>query len=83
MTAPTNAADIDLSPVPGKRYFSLVREWREEFIYFLLIDRFHDDQARTPALQTGRRNGIGTPDDFFGGTIKGITDHLDYIAGLG
>jgi glycosidase len=83
MAALTSLSDIDLSPIPGKEYFSLVREWREEFIYFLLIDRFHDGEARTPVLSAGRSNGISTPDDFFGGKIKGITEHLDYIAGLG
>jgi alpha-amylase len=83
MPSPTKASDIDLTPIPGKQYFNLTREWREEFIYFLMIDRFHDDQARTPVLQSGRSTGIGTPDDFFGGKIKGITNNLDYIAGLG
>jgi alpha-amylase len=83
MATLTKAADIDLTPLPGKQYFNVEREWREEFIYFLMIDRFHDDQARAPVLQTGRVNGISTPDDFYGGTIKGITNHLDYIAGLG
>jgi alpha-amylase len=83
MAAPTKASDIDLTPVPGKRYFNIVREWREEFIYFLLIDRFHDDQVRAPVLQAGRSTGISTPDDFFGGKLKGVTNHLDYIAGLG
>jgi glycosidase len=83
MAAPTKASDIDLAPIPGKRYLSLTREWREEFIYFLMIDRFHDDQARAPVLQAGRSNGISTPDDFFGGTLKGVTTNLDYIAGLG
>src|SRR5260370_13409250 len=48
-----------------------------------MVDRFHDDDARSRLLQAGRSNGISTPDDFFGGTIKGITNHLDYIAGLG
>jgi hypothetical protein len=42
MSAPTKASDIDLTPIPGKQYFNLVREWRDEFIYFLLIDRFHE-----------------------------------------
>ena len=83
MAAPTKASDIDLAPIPGKRYLSLTREWREEFIYFLMIDRFHDDQARAPVLQAGRSNGISTPDDFFGGTLKGVINNLDYIAGLG
>ncbi len=83
MPAATSLSDIDLTPLPGKQYFNLTREWREEFIYFLLIDRFHDDQPRSPVSQPGRSLGIATPDDFFGGKIKGITNHLDYIAGLG
>ena len=83
MPAPIKASDIDLTPIPGKQYFSLAREWREEFIYFLLIDRFHDSQLRSPVLQSGRTAGIGTQDDFYGGTLKGIRNHLDYIAGLG
>jgi glycosidase len=83
MATPTKASDIDLTPIPGKQYFNLAREWREEFIYFVLVDRFHDNVARSPTLHSGRTTGIGTPDDFFGGTIAGITNHLEYIAGLG
>jgi glycosidase len=79
----TSVDDIDLSPLPGKTYFNLIREWREEFIYFLLVDRFHDDTPRAPVQQPGRTQGVQVPDDFYGGKIKGITQHLDYIAGLG
>jgi glycosidase len=83
MPDPTSVTQVDLTPIPGKRYFSTEREWREEFIYFLMVDRFHDGQARIPLLQPGRSAGIQTPDGFYGGKISGITDHLDYIAGLG
>jgi glycosidase len=83
MPDPTSISQIDLTPVAGKQYFTLEREWREEFIYFLMVDRFHDDQSRAPVLQPKRSAGIQTPDGFYGGKIKGITDHLDYIAGLG
>jgi glycosidase len=79
----TSIQQIDLSPVPGKTYLTIDREWREEFIYFLLVDRFHDDQAREPVLSPQRSSGIHTPDAFYGGKIKGITQNLDYIAGLG
>ncbi len=79
----TSINDLDLRPKPAKRYFNLTREWREEFIYFLMVDRFHDDSQRAPALQAGRSRGIHTPDDFYGGKIRGITRNLDYIAGLG
>jgi alpha-amylase len=83
MPDPTSVADIDLTPLSGKKYFSLDREWREEFIYFLMVDRFHDEKTRLPDLKPSRSAGLPTPDDFYGGTIRGVTNHLDYIAGLG
>lgn len=83
MSALTSIQQIDLSPLPGKSYFSIDREWREEFIYFLMTDRFHDGAARPTVLQPERSSGFPTPNAFYGGTIKGVTDHLDYIAGLG
>jgi hypothetical protein len=64
MASPTKASDIDLTPIPGKQYFNLTREWREEFIYFVLIDRFHDNVVRAPTLHSGRSTGIGTPEIF-------------------
>jgi alpha-amylase len=83
MAPPTSARDIDLTPRAGKTYFQIDREWREEFIYFLLVDRFHDTTERAPVSQLGRSPGIHTANDFYGGTIAGITRNLDYIAGLG
>ena len=83
MAYPTTLDQIDLTPLPGKQYFSTTREWREEFIYFLMVDRFSDGQTRATVNQPGRSAGIATPDTFYGGTIKGITNNLDYIAGLG
>jgi glycosidase len=83
MVSPTSIQDIDLTPLPGKTYFNSTREWREEFIYFLLADRFHDDSARTPVSQPGRSRGVQVPDGFYGGKIKGITQQLDYMANLG
>src|SRR5262245_20368723 len=83
MPPPTSVADLDLSPPAGKTYFNSEREWREEFIYFLMTDRFHDDRPRTPTLKKARSSGIPAPNGFFGGTLKGIRQNLDYIAGLG
>lgn len=83
MASPTSIADVDLTPKPGKHYFSTDREWREEFIYFLMVDRFHDGQPRAPIPGPGRSHGIPVPDDFYGGTLRGIRRNLDYIAGLG
>jgi glycosidase len=83
MPAPTSVAQLDLTPKAGQKYFNFEREWREEFIYFLMVDRFHDATPRSPVLSSGRSPGVPTPDDFYGGKIKGVTQNLDYIAGLG
>ena len=83
MTTPTSISQIDLAPKAGITYHNFEREWREEFIYFLMVDRFHDDTPRMPPAGSGRSLGISTPNDFYGGKIKGITRNLDYIAGLG
>src|SRR5439155_2252013 len=83
MPDPTSVKELDLKPIAGKVYFSIDREWREEFIYFLMVDRFQDSSSRPVAGATGRTAGVDTPDAFFGGKIAGITRNLDYIAGLG
>lgn len=86
MTLPRSISELDLSPIPGKKYWHNHREWREEFIYFLMVDRFHDDRNRTPAGGTARTHGSGSSAElkiFCGGTLKGIKNHLDYIQHLG
>ncbi|HEY9602237.1 MAG TPA: alpha-amylase family glycosyl hydrolase [Allocoleopsis sp.] len=86
MSNPNSIREIDLTPIPGKRYWNCDREWREEFVYFLLVDRFHDDLNRTPVNTPNRSAGSGTPSQlqkFCGGTLKGVKNHLDYIQNLG
>ena len=61
------------------------REWRDIFIYQLLIDRF-DDNKDHPAYdpntsKRGRDSKCAC--NFQGGKIKGITRRLDYIQSLG
>ncbi|MBN8820878.1 MULTISPECIES: alpha-amylase family glycosyl hydrolase [unclassified Spirosoma] len=79
--------DIQLEPKPGKRYWpNCHREWREEFIYFILIDRFHDSLLRHAPDQKERTHGFGTAENlgnFCGGTFEGIIQHLDYVRTLG
>src|SRR5581483_12169236 len=79
--------DIDLSPKPGKKYWiNCHREWREEFIYFLLVDRFHDSSKRHSAEFITRHSGFGEDTQLSkqcGGTLRGIISHLEYIKNLG
>jgi glycosidase len=79
--------DIVFSPKPGKKYWvNCHREWREEFIYFLLVDRFHDSNKRHSVEFDTRHSGFGDSEQLTkrcGGTIRGILCHLDYIKNLG
>lgn len=83
----TSIHEIDLNPKPGKVYWAdSSREWREEFIYFLLVDRFHDDLDRVTNTVPGRQKGYGSAQQLqktCGGTLRGIIRHLDYIKDLG
>ena len=66
--------NLDLSPKPGKQYWKNGgREWREEVIYFILADRFHDNHIRTPLEMDGKAEGFGSAEELqktFGGTIS-------------
>lgn len=83
MSDTTSLDHIDLSPIPGKRYFNCDREWREEFIYFLMVDRFHDGKPHPPINKPQRSQGFPASDSFYGGRIEGITRNLSYLANLG
>tara|TARA_R110002050_G_scaffold111405_3_gene224914 strand:+ start:17943 stop:19628 length:1686 start_codon:yes stop_codon:yes gene_type:complete len=79
--------EIDFSPKPGKTYWvNCHREWREEVIYFLMVDRFHDSRKRHSLKFDLRHPGFGNEDQLqkpFGGTLQGIIDNIDYIKNLG
>jgi glycosidase len=52
-------------------------DWtRQAVIYQIFVDRFFPGQGRDWKRP-------GTPSGFYGGTLRGITEKLDYIAGLG
>lgn len=81
---PKNLSEIDFRP--SGEVFPSPADWRDQFIYFLLVDRFHSGQRNIPAYVPGQ-TPIGRDDPegerWQGGTLKGVTDQLDYIKGLG
>ena len=86
MSEPRSVKELDFKPKPGKKYWSSDREWREEFIYFLMVDRFHDGRQRRPRAGADRARGSGTAEQlrrFCGGTLKGVTRNLSYVQDLG
>ena len=54
------------------------RQWSDEILYFVLVDRFADGDLTNDANADPK--GKGT---FHGGDLKGLTAHLDEIASLG
>ena len=87
--APTRLSDASLTP-RGSVHKS-PGDWRDQILYFLLPDRFSNAAGRP--LYDRRNPGQFAAADkaawmnagrtWQGGTIKGITARLDYLAGLG
>ncbi|MCX6676347.1 MAG: alpha-amylase family glycosyl hydrolase [Methanothrix sp.] len=71
---------------PFCRVFPSPNDWRDQFIYHLLIDRFNStgpdippyDPALVPRLRCDTDG-----DKWQGGNLIGIRNRLDYISGLG
>lgn len=61
-------------------------DWRDQVIYFLLIDRFQKHGDHPPPLRRGEtpaRRDPGAGGRFQGGDLRGIVERLDYIKNLG
>jgi glycosidase len=79
----TTVEQLDFTP--QSEVFPSPRDWRDQFIYQLLIDRFDDGQDH-PAYDSNsapRGRDTSTSGCFQGGKIKGVTRRLDYIKNLG
>ncbi len=57
-------------------------DWRDQVVYFLLADRFNDGDP-TNNDQGADEYEPSKLEYYSGGDIKGVTDKLDYIKGLG
>ena len=81
--------------IKDKKYFKSPEAWDEEILYFLLVDRFNSHQENYPlydpekdyenAIQneTDKKQWIEAGDKWIGGTLKGISEKLDYLKDLG
>ncbi len=76
----------ELDFTPQGDVFPSPRDWRDVFIYFLLVDRFDNNLENIPAydpFSTQKGRDLEQGKLFQGGNIKGIIRRLDYIQGLG
>nr|WP_321497893.1 alpha-amylase family glycosyl hydrolase [uncultured Methanolobus sp.] len=79
-----SVSDIDFTPV--QKVHPSPSDWRDVFIYFLLVDRFDNNSNKSkPYVPSAKiqEQDISEGKKFQGGNIKGITRRLDYIKGLG
>ena len=67
-------------------------EFRQEFIYFIIVDRFHDgtadEEEREGVWDRGERAGLLDKTwmewgKYWGGNLQGIIDQIDYLKSLG
>lgn len=84
MSAITSVNDINFTP--GGALQPSPADWRDHAIYFLLVDRFDNNDPAVPAY-AGNAPPVAADSDagrrFQGGNIKGITRRLDYLRNLG
>jgi len=85
MDAPLQSLDA-LSFLPQGPVFPSPKDWRDLFIYFLLVDRF-DNIKRNPRSYDPEYAVPRTDPEqgkvFQGGNLRGIIRRLDYLQGLG
>jgi glycosidase len=70
----------------ANEFFPSPRDWRDVFIYFLLVDRFDNNGEGIPPYVPARPAPGRLPDRgkvFQGGNLRGIIRRLDYLKGLG
>lgn len=77
-TQPAPESDVEF-------LFTRAIEFRQETIYFLIIDRFHDgdptnNEGPNPNLYDPTRQAWGK---YWGGDLQGIIDKLDYLKHMG
>ena len=75
----------ELQFTTARRVHPSPTDWRDQFIYFLLVDRF-DNNADLTAHDPTQPNTGPDPDNrrlFQGGNLRGIIRRLDYIKNLG
>jgi glycosidase len=75
------APPTQATPTPDQRHIASP-DWREQIVYFVMIDRFADGDASNN-VQAGLEFDANNSAKYSGGDLAGIMAQLDYIQGLG
>jgi glycosidase len=74
----TKEVVIGGKPVEVRTPFPSPEDWRDQWIYFLMVDRFNNPQAPPRFAPFDVMHGV-----FQGGTLNGVRAQLDYLQRLG
>ena len=81
-----------IKSAPAEAFFANEIEFREELIYFIIVDRFHDgtsdEEERRGLWDRGDREGLYDKTwmewgKYWGGNLQGIIEKIDYLKALG
>jgi alpha-amylase len=75
--APDNLADAPITAQPGREYTASPKDWRDEILHFMLLDRF----ARAGSVRTNGDVKLGG--SRHGGNLRGVIEQLDYLKNSG
>lgn len=81
---PQRLIDVDFSPLG--EVFPSPEDWRDQVIYFLLVDRFNNLNIISEPFQAEpqiEQRNLEERKKWQGGNLEGIIDKLDYIKNLG
>jgi glycosidase len=81
---PHSATALDFRP--AARLHPSPDDWRDQFFYFLLVDRFDNGATNLPPYRPGQTTATrdaAQRKQFQGGNLKGVIRRLDYIRDLG
>src|SRR3712207_4010751 len=74
----TKTVEVDGQQVTIPRPFPSPADWRDQWIYFLMVDRFNRPDRPPARMPYDVKTG-----GFQGGTLEGVRQRLDYLKGLG
>jgi glycosidase len=78
VTSPEVRALLNRTHLPDRAPFPSPQDWRDVWIYFIMLDRFNNPAAPPRTLPWDGSHG-----GFQGGTLNGVREQLDYLKDLG